>query len=794
MAAASPAAPLFILYGSATGNAEHIAKDLAASYQELLQNPDIPTAFSEVVCYELDQFKRKCQSFWDTPPPAGTKYCVLIVVSTTGNGDAPENASRFVRFVKRKNNTAALPFQHVTYAVLALGDTNYDQFCACGVVVDRRMHELGGTRLRTIAMADEATGLEDVVEPWATTILTLVNGSANGSNSSKGLLADIEKLTKSGVAAPTNGSVGGASNTATRSPGIAAVRAILGIDEIPVVKQHALPSILASHSSCELLVEEQATKQRCESMADSFSTVSSAGFHYTIKRPFESSIQLSRYLTQTATSAAQEIYEAVCKTDETIASDANLLQARDLLERHFPLRSSSPENAVSQGDIERNGKRVIELTLTLPDDYTLEYTPGDSLGLLVPNTPDAVGMLLSLFQKNYGVLPDQLMSVDANYPVTVEQALRYQFDLSSPIKSKRVLHSLSHHATSPEEVCALQLLASKTPDGERLFQLYVDDQRLTIVDILREFPSTQSVSMPALLGMLPSIPPRYYSVSSSPIERQKLSLTVTLSVVDYLTPSLVVDQVERGLRRVHGVATSYLEAICAPLLVGSSSNEGIPLLRIFPKPTTEFRMPNTLSTPLVLIGPGTGVAPFMGFLAHRRALASSAESVVVAQAVVEGTWRGGYEMEENELSIHEKRDASGLNLGVDFRRQQGVASVDLFYGCRHEDHDWLYSSEMQALVKEGLLSNLYTAFSRDGNRQYVQDVMKSPDCAKRLSNVILHQNASIYICGDGNAMAKDVQAAIVEILSLSLNGGLDEAKQFLETMKKDKRILLDIWS
>ena len=825
--------PLFILYGSATGNAEHIAKSLTADYEKLLQNPDCnKPAFSTAVCYELDKFKRKCQPLWDVAPTGNniTKHGVLIVVSTTGNGDAPENASRFVRYLKKQKATATTttkPFQHCYFAVLGLGDTNYDQFCATGKLVDRKLAELGGTRVRPVACADEATGLEDVVEPWTASILAEINGACRkGDSSSNGAsqhateaasaaAAGAERQRKASNAAsgPTDDNSGtndsksaGLTTPASSLAGVAAVRAILGLDTLPSVEDKDLHYIATSRSSCELVVDDAATnggeslvrssKQRSESLADSFSTVSSTGFHYTIQRPFASQVLRARYLTRTPLEAAREIDKNFASKVPLMDATDAFLQARQILEQHFPLTSTG-EAVLQKGEAERNGKRVIELTMALPDDYTLEYAPGDSLGLLVPNAPDDVAFVLAMFQKEHGIVPDQRMSVDANHPVSIRQALRRQFDLSSPIKNKRMLHALSQYATDLDEITALQLLAAKTDTGDRLFRTYVDEQRLTVVDILRAFPSTQTISMPGLLGLLPSIPPRYYSVSSSPMEHNRLSLTVAFSVVDYLTPSLVVNGQEVGLRRIHGLATSYMEAACASLLVvadnESQTSIELPRLKIFPKPTTEFRMPTALSTPLVLIGPGTGVAPFMGFLAHRRALVTSSESTVAAREIVEGTWRGGYDVDENELSIHDKRDASGLKVGVDFRTQQGVASVDLFFGSRYEEHDWLYRREMESLLEQGVLSKLYTAFSRDQQeRQYVQDVMKS--CSERLSDLILQKNASVYVCGDGNAMAKDVQATVVELLSNRLEGGIDEAKAYLENMKKRKRFLMDIWS
>ena len=179
------------------------------------------------------------------------------------------------------------------------------------------------------------------------------------------------------------------------------------------------------------------------------------------------------------------------------------------------------------------------------------------------------------------------------------------------------------------------------------------------------------------------------------------------------------------------------------------------------------------------------------------------ESKEAATSVVEGTWRGGYDMEEEDLNIT-KGDTSGLSIGADFvskHLESSVGSVDVFFGCRHADHDWLYRSDMETLTQKGVISQLYTAFSRDtaqtngSCRKYVQDIMLHDDaCASRLQDLILKKNASIFICGDGNAMAKDVLSAVTEIVKRGLGEGEDSAKAFVEKMKADRRYLVDIWT
>jgi sulfite reductase alpha subunit-like flavoprotein len=779
--------PLFILYGSATGNAEHIAKDLAATYESLLQNPDADTFFSSVVCCEMDQYKKRGQPVWDEAPTATdqAKHGLLIVTSTTGNGDSPENASRLVRYLKRKTTVDAQPFRHCAYAVLALGDTNYDQFCFCGKVVDKKIGTLGGTRALSVTCADEGTGLEDVVDPWTATILTHItracrNEGTSSSAEEEGKEEKKEEAEEPTVAVPVGVVPSPVVSTpvapepvapaptveetilTSSSTGVSMVRALLEANQsVEAVPAAALPSMTASRLSSFALVEDEDKETEGRPRSESVSTTSSAGYHYTFQHPFSATVRSARYLTQTST-CGESPADHQCLADVTAH-----------LHQEFPLLGEAAH---------RNGKRVLEIEVNLPDEF-FDYEPGDAIGMVVENAAADVSYVLEQLHTHYGLLPQQKMSLDTQRPVTVEEAITKQIDMTwLPLKNKRILYSLAQQAEG-EEARVLEWLSSTA--GEEVYQKFIVQQRRSVCDLLREFPSLQKIPVQALLGILPALPPRYYSITSSPLV-SKTSLTIALAVVDYLTPSLMIDGKEQGRRRIGGLVSQFLESLVFPL---SSSFSSAPAtsLPIFPKPTSEFRLPSSMTTPLVLIGPGTGVAPFVGFLQHRRALLQADDAGQAASTIVEGTWRGGMEMDEDALA----KETQGLRVGVDYRESQGQAgSVDVFFGCRHFDHDFLYQTELEELREAGILTKLHTAFSRQGpEKVYVQDLM----CAcEHLTDLLVKQGAAVYICGDGNHMAKAVQGAIQSLLEKEL--GKDAAATFLTKMKEEKRLLLDIWS
>jgi methionine synthase reductase len=165
-----------ILYGSQTGNSEDIAMSLSSRCVDEL-------GLDDVECSPLNTIKKTLGTLRE-------RASILVVVcSTTGNGDAPENALGFWREAK-KRTLAKETLEGLPFCVLGLGDTNYDQFCHMGKSIDSRLNDLGAKRLFPVGCADEATGLEEVVDPWLDSALDAIKVIVSNSSSESG---DVEK-------------------------------------------------------------------------------------------------------------------------------------------------------------------------------------------------------------------------------------------------------------------------------------------------------------------------------------------------------------------------------------------------------------------------------------------------------------------------------------------------------------------------------------------------------------------------------------------------------------------------
>lgn len=341
--------------------------------------------------------------------------------------------------------------------------------------------------------------------------------------------------------------------------------------------------------------------------------------------------------------------------------------------------------------------RLFSLALA---DSGLNYEAGDALGVWPRNCPELVGELLDLT----GLGADTTVNVDKLGEVPLHQALTEHFEIARP--NSDTLAFIAERSSNP---ALKQLLGS-----ERKAELKDWLWGRQLADVLQEFPLDCSAS--ELLATLKRLQPRLYSIASSP-KAHPHEVHLTVAAVRY------------GKRK--GVSSTFL--------ADRAENGEVP---VFVQPSKYFRAPADGNLPMIMIGPGTGVAPFRAFLQERRA-----------------------------------RGDQGRNW--------------LFFGEQHAASDFYYREELEGMQRDGLLNQLSLAFSRDQPEKiYVQDRIREQGADLWRW---LQEGAQLYICGDASRMAKDVDQALRQVAQS--HGGLsaDSAADYWRQLSEQKRYLRDVY-
>lgn len=335
----------------------------------------------------------------------------------------------------------------------------------------------------------------------------------------------------------------------------------------------------------------------------------------------------------------------------------------------------------------------------------IQYEAGDSCGVIPHNDAGLVAEILQSLRFNGN---EQVQFGKAGI-TTLHDALTNHFQITR-LNRKTV----SDYAALGKCASLLDLVA---PEHRAQLDAYIFDRGL--IDLLLEFPAV--IGDPAeLVAMLPKLTPRLYSISSSPVAHAG-EIHTTVAVVRYSSHNR-----DRG-------------GVCSTLFADRASIAD--RLPIYIQPNKKFRLPKA-DAPIIMIGPGTGIAPFRAFLHERRALG-----------------------------------AKGKNW--------------LFFGERSAKTDFLYREELEGMRADGHLTRLDTAFSRDqGDKVYVQDKMteQAPQFWSWLQN-----GASVYVCGDASRMAKDVHATLQSIVEKQGGMSSQAAEEYVQFMKEEHRYHRDVY-
>ena len=749
-----------ILYGSQTGQAKAIAEEI----HEFSEQHGLD---SNLFCLSLTEKKFALEK----------ETVVVFVVSTTGEGDPPDTMCKFFRRLKKKT----LPSNHLEncrYALLALGDTNYTNFCNTGKNLDKRLLELGAQHFYDTGYADDAVGLELVVEPWMEGLWSALRKQL-GLETQNGGMSDVEAkvpmidspeqpLTQSkslkvladsvlentsngglhetdSVVVVTNGhscdQLGGRSLTDAASIAVVKTKPP-GDQNLPAIDNDGPVACNGEHASTPTLSDQ--LKQSLPPLSTSALSIPQLSPAY---------LQVSfhpDYKWDCSTLPVQA--GASFPSAVTEVSMATVVSARQLTECH------SIKTALD-----------IELDIT---DCNMNYKPGDSFGIVCPNPKDEVDELISrldLSEKadipfSIQLIPSstkKAASVPNYIPEysTIKYTLLTCLEIRS-VPSKALVRVLAEHTADPQEKRRLQELCSKQGTGD--YTKFVREPYLSLLDLLNTFPSCKP-PFERLLELLPRLKARPYSVSSSPLENPN-GLHFVFNIVEF--PAL---EGVRGQRQ--GVCTGWLASTTKSLgevLIGSNKEFDVdlsqllvkdrPKVPVFQRKNLHFKLPSAPNTPIVMIGPGTGVAPFIGFLQHR------------------------------ELILKASND------------QEPLGESWLFFGCRHKEKDYLYRKELECYLSTGVLSHLFLSFSRDTvddlsskpTPKYVQENLRSH--ATEVAEQLFNKQAVVYVCGDADNMAKNVFDAFLEITQEYKGVDIAEARKEMMKLRENKQYLEDIWT
>lgn len=371
-----------------------------------------------------------------------------------------------------------------------------------------------------------------------------------------------------------------------------------------------------------------------------------------------------------------------------------------------------------------SGRSTRHIEIELPEG--IAYQEGDHLGVFPNNRKEMIDRILRRFHLNE---KDQVI-------VTASGASGSHLPLDRPVSLSDLL---SHHVELQETATRAQIreVAAFTvcPPHKRELEALLEEgayeeqilkKRVTMLDLVEKYEACE-IPFAKFLELLPPLKPRYYSISSSPrINAGRASITV----------GVVRGQAWSGEGEYFGAASNYL----------ADRKQGDDIVMFVRTPESGFQLPEDPQTPVIMVGPGTGVAPFRGFLQARAAM---------------------------------KRE--GKSLG----------EAHLYFGCRNEA-DYIYREELEQYDRDGVVT-LHTAFSREEGvpKTYVQHLMAN-NAAELIR--ILDGGGRLYVCGDGSKMAPDVENELKKAYQAVHGVEQHEAEKWLESLQSNGSYAKDVWA
>ena len=607
-----------VLFGTQTGTAERFANQLSEEISE-----KYPTVAAKALDIETYNHKDKLAK----------EDLALFCVATYGDGEPTDSALSFTEWLealrKKGDEDGSAPLDGLKYGVFALGNKQYEHFCACGKLVDKQLKALGADPVVRRGEGDDDANIEEDFEAWKEVLWT-----------------ELDKLF-----AKLNGSVNGTNG-------------------VPVT----------TIMSAKILNE-----YKVETLKDS-------------------------------SAASANLW----KTDSVEIGPNSPIKAKIVERRELHTK--------------RSERSCIHAEIDISEISGLSYQTGDHVAIFAPNPPELVSECLKRLAcdgKEVVRLVPKLGSgmkrtAFEGKALTIRDLVSNFLDIQSPPR-KEALSAMASCAEDPKEKARLSTLASR--EGREEYKAYVLDDLRSLVEVLDDHTSVKPSLGVFAARIATKLQPRFYSISSSNLSHPG-AIHVTCALVQGQSPT--------G-RHHKGVASTWL----------SRAKAGASSAAIFVR-KSNFKMPADPLSPIIMVGPGTGLAPFRGFLQEREA-----------------------------------------------RQKMGEAAMGpahLYFGCRSKDKDFIYEDEIKSYVASGVITNLDLAFSRDQDHKiYVQDKIRAN--GKACYDVLFDSakpKGYFYVCGD-KEMAKDVNKALHEIIQTHGSRTASEAEWMIKNLQESGRYLRDVW-
>jgi len=616
--------PISILYGSETGRAMEYAQELAREaeeygFQAILRELDdaARTDFRKAVSIDEHEYQ-------------GIPCATIIVVSTSCEGDAPDNASEFCKMLKEKSTDSSDFLRGLDFAMFGLGDSKYENFNTVSKFIDSTLPRLGAERLLDLVCGDDDRDMDADFWNWRRALWPLLRAHyyQHGETSS---------------------STQSASDEVEQCP--------YRVEYLPKSEAHLSDSVRSSKFPDDSI---------------NFSTAC--------------------YFT---------------------ASDCPIISKRNI-------RSIEDERSTVHFEID-----ISEC------NAGLKYKTGDRLAVLPVNDDEIVNRVAVALgfdlEDSFLLLPAwNTDEEDFRHifptPCSIKECLSRYCDLSGP-PCRFALKKLSTFATSSRDWSKLTKLAS----SREYYQREIIDNHVGIADLICNVCPSIKLSLLNFIFICRRMQPRYYAISSSPLVYPK-SVHITVSILNKLKTDGSIYK---------GTCTNFLNG----LNVGDTC-------RVFREESSVFRPPSDATKPLILIGPGTGIAPIRALLQERSQL----------------------------------RNDKNIDIG----------QTVLYFGCKNRWSDYIYADELEAFRKDGTISNLHVAYSREHSEKvYVQYLLAKN--AEETWDLIHNKGAYIYVSGP-TKMGADVSHAFIAIFAVYGMQGPVGAIKYMKKLRKEGRFFRQLWA